>query len=71
MALIQICDNPECELPTGLVPIEVEPNTFFCIRCFRRSIQETNAAEFQASPHQVSVRKNRGPNYFHVQRQRA
>lgn len=60
MASYQVCDNPECEMPTGIMPVEIEPNIFICQRCFRAMQTQVNAYDFADSPHKTVERKRRG-----------
>lgn len=60
MALIQVCDNADCELPTGITPVEIEPDIFYCPRCFKAMQQELGALSFVDSPNKVVRRRGKG-----------
>lgn len=49
-------------MPTGIMPVEVDPGVFFCQKCFRDQQQTVNAFDFADSPNKV-VKRRRGKGF--------
>lgn len=59
MALIQVCDNPECEEPTGIMPVQIDEEHFLCQKCFRSLQADLLQISFITSPNKVKTKTRR------------